>query len=177
MFTYIIPVKCNVKIIKVRRYPAKGFGLVIIKKPKTSIIIPLWSSYYMPKKPQNTIGKTVLKHYNQFKSLIAESLRWLQITTDTEKKLKVETEVKERDQKLPYFIKIKIIKVVQQKTPEQDIITLPMNAIINSYFNKHTMSWELIHIHIVNPHDSFMKSMCRQETLTGLPKNLPRKIN
>ena len=48
----------------------------------------------MPKKPQNTISKTALKHYNQFRSVITEALIWLQITTYTVSKLKVETETK-----------------------------------------------------------------------------------
>ena len=64
MFTYIIPVKCNVQIINGRRSPAKGSGLVIVKIPKTNIIIPLWPSYYMPQNPQNEMNQTALKHYN-----------------------------------------------------------------------------------------------------------------
>ena len=48
----------------------------------------------MPKNTQNTISQTALKHYNQFISIITEDLRWLQITVDTGKKLKVETIVK-----------------------------------------------------------------------------------
>ena len=51
MFTYIRPVKCNVKIINVSKSPAKGFGLAIIKIPNTNIVIPLWPSYYMPQNP------------------------------------------------------------------------------------------------------------------------------
>ena len=43
MFTYIRPVKCNVKIINGRASPSEGFGFVIIKIPKTNIIIPLWT--------------------------------------------------------------------------------------------------------------------------------------
>ena len=48
----------------------------------------------MKKKPQNTISQTALKHYNQFRNVRTEDLRWLQITTDTGMKLKVETKVK-----------------------------------------------------------------------------------
>ena len=54
----------------------------------------------MPQNPQNTIIQNVLKYYNQFRSVIIEALRWLQITTDKGKKLKVETTVKEIDQRL-----------------------------------------------------------------------------
>ena len=44
MLTYTRPVKCNVKIINVRKAPAKGFGLVIITPPPKNIIIPLCTS-------------------------------------------------------------------------------------------------------------------------------------
>ena len=72
----------------------------MVKFPQTSIIIPLWSSYYTPKLPQNKIIQTSLKHYNQLRSVITEAIRWLQITTDTGMKLKVETTVKEKYQQL-----------------------------------------------------------------------------
>ena len=62
MFAYIIPVKCNVQIINGIKAPEKVFGLGIIKIPKTSIIIPLWSSYYIPKNLQKTTSQTALKH-------------------------------------------------------------------------------------------------------------------
>ena len=48
MFTDTRPVKCNVQIINGRKSPAKGFDIVIVKFPKTHIIIPLWPLYYMP---------------------------------------------------------------------------------------------------------------------------------
>ena len=51
----------------------------------------------MPKKPQDTISQTYLKHYNQFRSVRTEALRWLQTSTNTGKNLKTETETKERD--------------------------------------------------------------------------------
>ena len=51
----------------------------------------------MTQKPQQTIVQTKIKHYNKFRSVITAALIWLQITIDTGKKLKVETEVKERN--------------------------------------------------------------------------------
>ena len=44
-------------------------------------------------------------------------LRWLKIATDTGKRLKIETEFKERYQQLLDFITIEIIKVEQNKFP------------------------------------------------------------
>ena len=52
-----------------------------------------------------------------------------------------------------------------------------MTPIINSYFNKHNMSWKLIHIHLLHPSDSVMKAIWRHQTITGLPKHWPKKLN
>ena len=52
-----------------------------------------------------------------------------------------------------------------------------MTPIINSYFNKHPIPWELIHLHLLYSYASVMKSMCLHQTLDGLPKHFPKKIN
>ena len=65
----------------------------------------------MPQNPQNTISQTSLKQYNQVKSLRTEALRWLQITTDTVNKLKVETTVKELYQQLLDLLTIDALKI------------------------------------------------------------------
>ena len=43
LFSYIRPVQCNLQIFNDSKSPAEVFGLVIIKIPKTNIIVPLWS--------------------------------------------------------------------------------------------------------------------------------------
>ena len=93
LFIYIRPVQCNVQILNGSKSPVKGFGLVIIKKPQ-KIIIPLWTSYYMPQNPQNTISQIALKNYNEFRNVRTEALRWVQMTTYTGIKFKVETSAK-----------------------------------------------------------------------------------
>ena len=49
----------------------------------------------MPQNPQKKIIQTALKQYNQFRSVITEALRWVQIITDIGMKVKVGTTVKE----------------------------------------------------------------------------------
>ena len=149
MFTYIRSIKCNVQILDVIKYPAKCFFLVIIKIPKTIMIIPLWPSYYIP---QNTINQAAIKHYNQFRSVRTEALIWFKITIDIWKKLKVGTTVKEIYQQLLDFITIYVLKIEQQHPSDQDIITWPMTTIINSYINKHPISWELVHSRLLQPY-------------------------
>ena len=84
---------CKVPCRNSKRHqrPCKIFWSCRRKIPKTNIIIPLWISYYMPQKQQNTIRQTTPKVYNQFISAITESLIWLKIIIDTGNKLKVET--------------------------------------------------------------------------------------
>ena len=53
--------------------------------------MPLWTSYYMPQNPQNTMSQTELKHYNDFRSVRIEALRCVRMTTDTGMKIKVNT--------------------------------------------------------------------------------------
>ena len=94
MLTYIRPVNCNIQNTKGRKPPAKGFGLIIVKNPKTNIIIPLCPSYYIPQNPQNKISKIALKDYNKFRSVRTEVPRWIKNTTDTGMNIEVETTVK-----------------------------------------------------------------------------------
>ena len=120
----------------------------------------------MPQNPQNKISQTSLKHYNKFRSARTEALRWSQITTDTGMKLKVKTTVKERYQQLFDFITIDVITIEQKHPSSQDIITLPMTPTINSSFNKHTMLWEIIHCHLLQPSDRVKK--IKQSTIYNL---------
>ena len=63
------------------------------------------------------------------------------ITTDTVLKLKVETKVRERYQKLLDFITIYVLNIEQQHPSGHYTISIPMTTIINSYINKHPMLW------------------------------------
>ena len=75
------------------------------------------------------------------------------------------------------FITIDVLKIKQQHSPSQYIITLPMTPIINSYLNKHPISWELVHHRLLNPSKRFMKEICHNQTLNGLSKTCSNKIN
>ena len=131
----------------------------------------------MPQNPQSTISQNVLNNYNRLRSVRTEDLRWVQITIDTEMNLKIESIVEEIHQKLLDFITIDVPKIEQQYISSQDIINLPMNPIINSFFNKQSMSWELFHCRLLEPLEIFMKEMCRNQNLNGLPKHCTKKLN
>ena len=90
------------------------------------------------------------------------------MTTDTEIEFKVETSAKERDQQLLDFITIDVLKIENKHSSSQYIIPLPTTPITNSSFKKHPMSWELIHLRIIHPSDSFTKEICCQITMYNL---------
>ena len=100
-----------------------------------------------------------------------------QITTYKVKKPKVETIVKEIGQQLLDFIIIDLIKIEQEYSSDEEIINLTMTPITSSYFNKTPVSWELLHRHLLHPSGIFMKKTCRHQTLAGLPKTFPNKLN
>ena len=95
MFTYIRLVKFNVQILNGSKSPAKGFGIIMVKTPKTSIIKPLCPLYYMPQNPQNTIIQTVPKNHNQFRSVKTEDLRWFNSPQTQERNSKLKQQSKE----------------------------------------------------------------------------------
>ena len=94
------------------------------------------------------------------------------MTSYTGIKFKFKTLARERDLELLEFITIDILKLEQQYTSSQDIITLLMNTIINIYFTKHPVSWDIIHHRLLHPYDSVIKAMCHNQTLYGIPKYL-----
>ena len=126
---------------------------------------------------KNQILQTALKYYNQLRSVRNEVLTWLQIAINTENKIKVETTVNKICQQILDFITIDALKIEQQHYSFHHIITLPMTRIVNMYFNKYPMAWELMHCRLLNPSDSVMKSMYRQQTVTVLLKHCPKKLN
>ena len=84
----------------------------------------------MPQNPQNRIIQTELKHYDQFRSVSADTIRWLQINTDTGKKPKLKTRAKEKYQQLLDFITIDVLNIEQQYCSDQENITLPMTQFL-----------------------------------------------
>ena len=62
-----------------------------------------------------------------------------------------------QSQQLLDFITIDVLKIEHQHYLDQDITTIPITLIINSYFNKHPKSWELIDFRLLYPSDSVMK--------------------
>ena len=81
------------------------------------------------------------------------------------KKLKVRTVIKEKEQQLLEFITIDVLKIEQQIYRDHDILTLPMTPIINSYFKKRYMLWELNHRRFLHHYGTVMEAMCHHQTL------------
>ena len=99
------------------------------------------------------------------------------MTTDTGIKFKFETSAKKIDQQLFNLITIDILKLEKQHSSSQYTIILPMNPIINGSFNKHPMSWEIIHCRLLHPYGSITKEKCCHQTLYVLQKHCTKKIH
>ena len=84
-----VPVQCNVQILNGIKSPAERFGLVIIKISKN--IYTTLATILYDTEPTKKIIKTSVKHYNEFRNVITEDLRWLQMTKNTGIKFKFET--------------------------------------------------------------------------------------
>ena len=52
-----------------------------------------------------------------------------------------------------------------------------MTPIINIYFNKNPIPWEIIYCRLLHPSNSDMKTMCHHQTLTILQKKFPGRLN
>ena len=76
-----------------------------------------------------------------------------------------------------YFITIDLLKIEQRHYSDQGIITLPMTPIINISFNKHSISWEIIHCCLIHRSGSAMKAMCHHQNLIDRPKYSYSKLN
>ena len=73
-FYIIQPMKSSVTQVWGQSAVCEGIGVVLIQRPKTDIIIPLYSCYYAPNFPQNTISPNAIKHYNHFCKVTSEAL-------------------------------------------------------------------------------------------------------
>ena len=81
MFTYNRHVKCNIQIQNVSKAPKTILDLSSFKKIK-KISLYHFGHHTICHKPTKKISQTSLKHYNQFRIIRNEALRWLKIITD-----------------------------------------------------------------------------------------------
>jgi hypothetical protein len=163
-FTSYISKPIHVKQLNGSTIKALGYGLKLIQCPKSMIILPLWPTYFMPANPQYTFSPTALCHYLQYK-ITTEHLTCLSIVTSSGTTLQFPSiQHNVNDQLLDYHL-FNIVK------PKTSICNPPLvSPIGNGATSEASLNRLLVHQRLGHSSDKVIDSMCRQQSLLGLPK-------
>jgi hypothetical protein len=162
-FTSFIPKVLQVKQLNGGLTKALGYGLKLIQCPTTKVIIPLWPTYYMPSNPQCTFSPTAL-YYLHYKTTTTH-LEHLSITTSSGITLLFPSITQHTDKQLLDYHKFIIVKP-KACTP----IAFPSKPIANSATSELPLNRLLAHQRLGHSCDEVLDTMCRQQSLLGLPK-------
>eukprot|EP00957_Ditylum_brightwellii_P110224 8407619-Ditylum_brightwellii.AAC.1 len=127
-----------------------GWGLAFMEiLHSTFSNIPLWPCYYMPNNPQNTLGQQSLKQYNHVQAVNTEALEWLFLKDKHNTTIKIPS--------LPEYHSTRLLDYVK---------------IFKGIFSKlaNNLSYEALHRRLLHICKKKITSMCKQQTLIGLPK-------
>jgi hypothetical protein len=143
---------------------ALGYGLKLVQCPTTKTILPLWPTYYMPSNPQCTFSPTALAHYLGYKINTAH-LQGLSITTNAGINLHFPSIKHHSHQQLLDYHQFNVVKPIHCP-----IITVPSTPIVNSAISESPLNRLLLHQCLGHNSDIVLDTMCRHQTLLGLPK-------
>ncbi len=143
---------------------AIGYGLKLIQCPITKVVIPLWPTYYMPTNPQCTFSPTALTHYLKYKTTTTH-LEHLSITTSNGTNIKFPSVPRHSDQQLLDYHEFIVVRP-NPSTP----ITISSQPIANSATSELPLTRLLVHQRLGHGCDTVLDTMCRNQTLLGLPK-------
>ena len=142
---------------------ARGYGLSLIRIPNTSMIIPLWPTYFMPSNPQNTLSQNTLKSYNNFLRVRTEALGWIHFSNASGQSAPLHTlTIPNNTQKLDY---------IQVEISCSTYPNMSISPIINSSFSQQPLYWTLIHRLCKHISDYRLSIMCKHKTMTHLPSS------
>jgi hypothetical protein len=146
---------------------ASGFGIIIIRPPTESVLIALWPCYLYPSAPQCTFSPTALKHYLQLPSVITEHTVHLAISLADDLVIRFPScphQVK--DSCLDYF-SAEIMIPCPQTSPSVPIQCAPPLA---CFSKAPTLTRALLLQRFAHCSDDVLDTMCRKQTVQGLPK-------
>jgi hypothetical protein len=153
---------------------ASGFGIIIIRPPTESILIDLSPCYFYPSAPQCTFSPTALKHYIQLPSVITEHTVHLAISLTDDLVIRFPSCTHQvKDACLDYFSS-KIMIPCPPKSPSVPVQCAPPVV----YFSKApTLTRSLLHQRFAHCSDDVLDTMCRKQTVQGLPKRPPPRYD
>ena len=175
LFATYKPNPCAVTQVSGDTANCPGWGLAFMAVPNSSFpIIPLWPCYYMPKNPQNTLSQQALKRYNHFKAVNTEALEWLSFTDKHNNHVKIRTLPEYHSSTLLDYVKVNILKPISLQLQKSSILLPTVNKGIFSKL-AHNLSYEALHRRLSHICEKKITTMCKQQTLIGLPKVKPKR--
>ena len=137
----------------------------------------------MPGNPQCTFSQGALKKYNKYQSVRTEALDWVHIIDNKNNSIKLPTLPIYKDSKLMDYISVQIVKLNDHViTPTNQLTSHctsyhPLPSVNKGIFTKlgHNLSYEQLHRRLSHVCEKKIASMCKQQTLIGLPKTKPKR--
>ena len=166
---------CQVQQVSGASANCPGWGIVFIQVPDTNFpIIPLWPCYYMPHNPQNTLSQQALKQYNHFQRVSTESLDHILIQDCHGYTTQLKSIPEYHKKSLLDYVEVTIVK----PSFNSDNQSIPIPPSFNKgIFSKlaHNISYEALHRPLSHICEKKLTSMCKLQTITGLPKRKPKR--
>jgi hypothetical protein len=153
---------------------AAGSGVVVIRPPGGSQLLALWPSYYYPTAPQHTFSPNAIKKYLQIPPVCTEHASHLIITITPEIKIKFPSLPAEIESTGLEYFRAEVVHppalLSSSTTVYQPNGTLVPVAV---YSKAPVMTHALLHQWFGHFSDDVLDTMCRQQTLLGLPRIPP----
>ena len=119
------PIKTQVTQVSGQTAICEGIGIVIIKIPKTDVILPLYPAYFAPEFPQNTISPNAIKHYNKYRSVWSEALEWIRMVSHVGQKIHVRIDPVQIGNELLDYFKVNIMMIDTSQTENNTTDDVP----------------------------------------------------
>ena len=107
-FWKYIPLKSMIQQVTGTTAPVKGMGIVPITLKGSYKIHLLYPCYHMPHNPQDTLGLTAFKYYNDMKMVRLEALSWLKFETNDGDTFRTHTLTKYHKAQLLDYVTVQI---------------------------------------------------------------------
>jgi len=195
-FYVLQPIKSQITQVSRSTARCERIGIVLVKIPKSDIIIPLYPVYYAPTFPQNTVSPNAIKHYNKFRSVRSEALDWIRMVTHVGQKIHIRIDPVQIGNELLDYFKVNVMTIdmkQQEDDSEQSSFNhssapfIPDNIVpqyrsicpkVNHSFssNMDNINYLLLHRRLKHASDSKIMTMCKKQTIKGLPLRFSSRL-
>ena len=141
----------------------------------------------MTQNPQNILSTTVIKKYNECRSVRIVALDYLKLIDNRGKSTRIHTNKRMINKETFDYINITILKFESTHTmneilktgdptiqPDNDKLQKP---IVNHSFKIEELNWRIVHRRLVHISVGKLEKMCKVETIKDLPKRCSKRYN